>query len=171
MFTLPTRTSFTSVCGNTILEGYINVDIVDAPGADLVCDVANGIPYPTSSFREILAVDFVEHIPPTRTIHLMNEIHRVLAPGGVARIHVPEAPGITAFQDPTHVSFWNAETFTYYIGGHRRRENYGVAYGVTAKFKMRRLRRRRNLWERFFTTFNFNYLLNYVLDVELEALK
>ena len=158
-------------CGKKILDGYVNVDIVSATGVDVVCDVSDGIPFPDSVFEEVLAVDFIEHIPPDRTIHLMNEVWRVLAPGGRFSIHVPSAPGITAFQDPTHVSFWNQESFTYYEDGHPRRERYGVTYGIRARFRLRRLRRQRNLWLRFFTTLDLNYLSNHVLDLELEAVK
>ena len=86
-------------------------------------------------------------------------------------MHVPEAPGITAFQDPTHVSFWNAETFTYYLDGDSRRERFGLSYGVKARFRMLKLKRRHSKWEKFFTTGNWNYLTNYVLDVELAAVK
>lgn len=158
-------------CGKKILPGYVNVDIVDAPGVDTVCDVSQGIPFPDNSFDELLAIDFIEHIPTARVIHFMNEAWRVLAAGGRMKIHVPAAPGITAFQDPTHVSFWNEESFTYFESGHRRRENYGVTYGIRASFKRIRFRRKRNLWERFFVTLDINYLMNYVLNVELEAIK
>jgi predicted SAM-dependent methyltransferase len=158
-------------CGRKILDGYVNVDIVAGPGVDLVCDVSQGVPFPDNSFDEVLAVDFIEHIPTTRAIAVMNDIWRVMRPGGVFKIHVPAAPGITAFQDPTHVSYWNEESFTYYEDGHRRREQYGVYYGIQARFRRRKLRRRRNLWTRFFVTFDFNYLANFVLDIELEAIK
>ena len=158
-------------CGRKILDGYVNADIVDGPGVDLVRDLSTGIPYPDGVFEEVLAIDFIEHVPQARVIHLMNEVWRVLAPGGRFHVHVPAAPGITAFQDPTHVSFWNEESFTYYEDGHPRRENYGVSYGVLARFRRHRLRRRRNLWTRFFTTFDFSYLSNMVLDLELEAVK
>jgi SAM-dependent methyltransferase len=170
-FAPPARPRLHLGCGRKILDGYVNVDVVDGPGVDLVCDVARGIPFPDSCFDEVLAVDFIEHIAPPHVIAMMNDVWRVLRPGGTFKIHVPQAPGITAFQDPTHVSFWNEESFTYYQAGHRRREGYGVHYGIVAKFRKRKVRRRRNLWTRFFVTFDFNYLTNHVLDVELEALK
>ncbi len=44
----------------------------------------------------------------------MSEIHRVLAPGGWAFIQVPSTDGRGAFQDPTHVSYWNENSFLYY---------------------------------------------------------
>jgi hypothetical protein len=44
----------------------------------------------------------------------MKELYRVLAPGGYALIQVPSTDGRGAFQDPTHVSFWNENSFLYY---------------------------------------------------------
>lgn len=158
-------------CGTKILADYVNVDIVAAPGVDVVCDLSAGIPFSSDSFDEILAVDFIEHIPSSKTIHLMNEAWRVLAPGGVFRIHVPSAPGITAYQDPTHVSFWNAESFDYFEDGHRRREQFGTSYGIVARFRRRSLRRRRHMWKKFFSTLDLAYLSNFLLDLELEAIK
>ena len=45
---------------------------------------------------------------------MMSEIHRVLAHGGWAFIEVPSTDGRGAFQDPTHVSYWNENSFLYY---------------------------------------------------------
>jgi hypothetical protein len=44
----------------------------------------------------------------------MKEIYRVLAPGGWLIAQVPSTDGRGAFQDPTHVSFWNENSFKYY---------------------------------------------------------
>jgi hypothetical protein len=44
----------------------------------------------------------------------MSEIHRVLVPGGYCFIHVPSTDGRGAWQDPTHVSYWNQNSFFYY---------------------------------------------------------
>jgi hypothetical protein len=44
----------------------------------------------------------------------MNEIWRILKPGGIVDISVPSTDGRGAFQDPTHVSFWNINSFMYY---------------------------------------------------------
>ena len=167
----PTKNKIHLGCGRKILDGYVNVDIFDSPGVDFVCDISEGLNFEDNSFVEALAVDFVEHIPPSRVIHVMNEVHRILLPGGVFKIHVPEAPGITAYQDPTHVSFWNEEAFTYYIKGHHRCENYGRYYGIKARFKILSLKRRRHLWQRFLRTLDFNYLSNYLIDIELQAIK
>lgn len=67
---------------------------------------------PTNSVGYIRAFDFVEHMKDP--IQFMNQVYRVLAPGGWLRIAVPSTDGRGAFQDPTHVSFWNLNSFWYY---------------------------------------------------------
>ena len=44
----------------------------------------------------------------------MSEIYRVLAHGGWAFIEVPSTDGRGAWMDPSHVSFWNQNSFFYY---------------------------------------------------------
>lgn len=54
---------------------------------------------------------------PKRTygvIHFMNEAHRVLKPGGLLKARIPTTQSKAWAQDPTHVSFWNENTFLYF---------------------------------------------------------
>lgn len=67
---------------------------------------------PDNSVGVIRAYDAIEHLK--NPIHTMNEAFRVLAPGGFLLISVPSTDGRGAFQDPTHVSFWNENSFWYY---------------------------------------------------------
>lgn len=48
------------------------------------------------------------------TRHTMNEAWRVLGHKGLLEVWVPSTDGRGAFQDPTHVSFWNQNSFAYY---------------------------------------------------------
>jgi SAM-dependent methyltransferase len=70
------------------------------------------IPFDDDSVGLIRTVDFLEHLRDSRRI--MDEIWRVLAPGGMLLSLTPSTDGRGAFQDPTHVSFWNANSFWYY---------------------------------------------------------
>lgn len=92
-------------------DGYLSIDLDDA---DLVHDVTQGLPFKDSSVGVLRAYDFLEHIPPAHVVPLMNEIYRVLAPGGWLLSRTPSTDGRGAFQDPTHVSFWNENSFWYY---------------------------------------------------------
>jgi len=89
--------------------GYLTVD---QEGGDITCDLNEGIPLPDNSVCVINASHVLEHLKDP--IKSMREIHRVLAHGGWAMIEVPSTDGRGAWQDPTHVSFWNEHSFWYY---------------------------------------------------------
>lgn len=90
--------------------GYIGVDI--APGADVVHDIRQGLPFDDNSVGLVRAFDFLEHIPDS--VALMNDVWRVLVDGGWLLTLTPSSDGRGAFQDPTHCSYWNANSFWYY---------------------------------------------------------
>lgn len=90
--------------------GYINIDL--SSRGDIKHDLRNGIPFPDNSVGVINASHIIEHLP-DKTF-TMREIHRVLAHGGWAFIEVPSTDGRGAYQDPTHVSYWNENSFLYY---------------------------------------------------------
>jgi hypothetical protein len=90
-------------------DGYTSVDLKDA---DVCMDLNETWAIPDSSVGVIRAFDIIEHLK--NPIHTMSEIHRVLVPGGYCFIHVPSTDGRGAWQDPTHVSYWNQNSFFYY---------------------------------------------------------
>lgn len=86
--------------------------VIDQQDADINCDLNDGIPLPDNSVGVLNASHVIEHLrDPLKT---MKEIHRVLADGGWAFIEVPSTDGRGAWQDPTHVSYWNENSFWYY---------------------------------------------------------
>ncbi len=89
---------------------YVSVDRQDA---DVIADLNEPWPMEDSSVGVIRAFDVFEHL--RNPLHTMTELYRVLAPGGYAFIQVPSTDGRGAFQDPTHVSFWNENSWLYYI--------------------------------------------------------
>lgn len=95
--------------GHNKPEGYESIDKFNG---DIIADLEKGIPLPDNSVGVIRAHDALEHIK--NSIGLMQEIHRVLAPGGMLLSLTPSTDGRGAFQDPTHVSFWNQNSFWYY---------------------------------------------------------
>lgn len=89
--------------------GYSSVDLKNA---DYICDLNKKWCFADSSVSVVRAFDVFEHLKDP--IHTMKELSRVLKPGGVAFIQVPSTDGRGAFQDPTHISFWNENSFLYY---------------------------------------------------------
>ena len=118
-------------CCDHHMPGFVNVDRVEP--CDQVADLTKPWPWKTSSVIEIIAHDIIEHLPDK--IHTMNEAWRVLMPGGALRILVPTTDGRGAWQDPTHISYWNRNSFWYYEAGDAHRERFGKHYGVEARFK------------------------------------
>jgi glycosyltransferase involved in cell wall biosynthesis len=90
--------------------GYETVDFEEP--CHIKADLNSKWPFENSSVGVIRASNVLEHL--VDPIHAMNEIFRVLAPGGWAFISVPSTDGRGAFQDPTHVSYWNSNSFWYY---------------------------------------------------------
>jgi len=89
--------------------GYTTIDQEDA---DIICNLDEGIPLEDNTVGVLNASHVIEHLKdPIKT---MREIHRVLAHGGWAFIEVPSTDGRGAWQDPTHVSYWNENSFWYY---------------------------------------------------------
>ena len=90
--------------------GYTTVDLHDADFVGDVFEVLDGLP--EDSVGVIRAVDFLEHIEDK--VRLFNSMYRVLAHGGMVLSMTPSTDGRGAFQDPTHVSFYNENSFWYY---------------------------------------------------------
>jgi SAM-dependent methyltransferase len=109
--------------------GYFKVDLHDC---DVVCDLDKTWPFKDSSVGCIRAFDIFEHLK--NPVHTMKECYRVLAPGGWVISVTPSTDGRGAFQDPTHVSFWNENSFHYYTNA--KRAKY---IGTPVKFQAARL--------------------------------
>lgn len=115
--------------------GFISVDIVEP--ADQIVDLAGPWPWPDSSVEDVLAYDVFEHLPDKR--HTMNELWRVLVPGGRATLQIPHATmGDGGHCDPTHRSYWTASDFEYYTPGLAERERFRSSnyYGIKADFRV-----------------------------------
>lgn len=114
--------------------GFISVDI--APPADIICDLSGPWDkFGDSTVLEVLAFDVIEHV--ADRIHFMNELHRVLVPGGKATIETPNASrGAGFWQDPTHRSGWVLNSFQYFEDGSFAHNRLAKSYGITARFKI-----------------------------------
>lgn len=94
------------------INAWDNFTTVDLFDADIVADLNKPWPFKDNSVGVIRASHIFEHLKDP--VHTMNEAFRVLAPGGWLLMEVPSTDGRGAFQDPTHVSFWNENSIWYY---------------------------------------------------------
>jgi predicted SAM-dependent methyltransferase len=125
--------------GHIVQPGWINLDPVNGIGEWK--RPAQDTPWPADddSIDGIRAAHVMEHIPAGGArIAVMNEAHRVLAPGAVFEIRVPNALSGTwhAFADPTHVSFWCVESFHYFDGHFAANADYGIRYWTTHELRI-----------------------------------
>ncbi len=90
-------------------DGFLSIDLYDG---DIIADLEKGIPLADNSCGIVRAYDALEHMKDKKL--MMEEIHRVLAPGGILLSQTPSTDGRGAWQDPTHVSFWNENSFWYW---------------------------------------------------------
>jgi len=89
--------------------GFIGVDL---SGTDITADLNKKWPFKDNSVGLIRANDIIEHLKDP--VNTMNEAYRVLVDGGWLLIEVPSTDGRGAYQDPSHVSKWNSNSFWYY---------------------------------------------------------
>ena len=77
-------------CGANILQGWVNIDTVPRPGADCVLlDIAH-LPFGDGMVAEILAEHVLEHLDFDAERRVWTEISRVLRPGGIFTLEVPD---------------------------------------------------------------------------------
>lgn len=122
-------------CGRRKIDGWINIDVREEVTPDLVLDIENaGLPFEDSSVSEIRAFDFLEHVHQDMVVFVMEEIWRVLEPGGKFEHFTPSTDGRGAFQDPYHVSYWNANSWLYWCNAeYRALYNTKVCFDGTQK--------------------------------------
>lgn len=103
--------------------------------------VLEKIPFEDNYFESVSAIDFLEHVPRQIClgssneivypfINLMNEIWRVLSPGGRFLAVTPAFPSPLSFADPTHVNYIAQGTHEYFCG----ERPSGSIYGFHGRF-------------------------------------
>lgn len=70
-------------------QGWINID-QHGPGVDFVWDLRRPLPLPPGSVDAVFHEHLLEHLPVAEGLALTRECHRLLRPGGILRIGVPD---------------------------------------------------------------------------------
>lgn len=99
--------------GSDVLAGYVNHDLAALPGIHVVHNL-NQYPWPWAdgSIDEIKMYDVLEHLDDF--MKAMEEIFRVLAPGGRCHVSVPYWNSWCAYADPTHKRGFHEITFRFF---------------------------------------------------------
>ena len=73
------------------------------------------LPFLTHSVDVIRSSHCFEHL--SDIVGLMEEIHRILKPGGLLEVTVPHFGHISFWRDPTHIRPFSCNTFDYFVRG------------------------------------------------------
>jgi SAM-dependent methyltransferase len=122
-------------CGKDIREDFVNLDVVELPGVDVVHDLKSfPWPFEESQFDEIHMINVLEHLP--ETIKTIEELHRISKPGATLIIRVPYWNSPDMLADPTHKSAFSERTLNFFDPAFP--ECKDRPYYSTARFHIRR---------------------------------
>ena len=77
-------------CGKRYHSSWINIDIAPQGPEIRAYDLSKGIPLPEGSCDVVYHSNLLEHLRRPQARHLMKECFRVLRPGGILRVAVPD---------------------------------------------------------------------------------
>lgn len=105
-------------CGGHVGPGWINSDQKTGRGIDLTCDIRQGLPLETDSFDYAVSIHALPEVPYSELVPVLTELRRVLKPGGVLRLALPDLlRGIAAYQRGDRDYFLIPDTDAASLGG------------------------------------------------------
>jgi len=119
--------------GDQRMPAAVNVDMRPSTGAEVIHDL-NELPWPFSDeeFDCVYALDILEHLD--SVVDTLEEIHRILKPGGVAEIRYPHWQSENSWIDPTHKWHLHERSLNYFDPTTEIGKKYG--YYSECKFKI-----------------------------------
>jgi predicted SAM-dependent methyltransferase len=81
-------------CGSKFHKDWVNVDMVSFSPYVQKCNLIKGIPYPDNYFKVVYHSQVLEHIPKESAEGFIRECCRVVEPGGIIRVVVPDLENI-----------------------------------------------------------------------------
>lgn len=76
-------------CGRNIMPGWINADLTARNPEVFTMDATRPFPFPDNSFDYVFSEHMFEHLDLCGQQNMMRECHRVLRPGGILRLAMP----------------------------------------------------------------------------------
>jgi Methyltransferase domain len=77
-------------CGEHVAPGWLNSDVKEGAGVDLVADIRKGLPLPSETVDYAVSVHALPELRYPEQVPALAELRRVLKPGGVLRLVLPD---------------------------------------------------------------------------------
>jgi SAM-dependent methyltransferase len=77
-------------CGTHPEPGWLNSDIKEGPGIDISADIRGGLPLADGSVDYAVSIHALPELPYPDLVPALRELRRVLKPGGVLRLGLPD---------------------------------------------------------------------------------
>lgn len=136
------KTKLNLGAGELIERGdeWLNLDLLDLPGIDIVHNLVF-LPYPFEGeqFEYVQALDVLEHLPSytpdwkPMIVAFIEEMHRILKPGGTLYIQTPGYNAEFLYIDITHVRGFHPESMDFFDPD----KPFGQTTGFYSKAKFR----------------------------------
>lgn len=113
-------------CGPYKVSGAIGIDHAPAPGVDVVHNL-DCVPWPfaTNTFDKAICRHALAHLE--NVVRTMEELHRILQPGGILEILTPHFSSDNAFTDVTSHWFFGSRSMDYFCVNRPMKYRYGTA--------------------------------------------
>ena len=86
-------------CGPRPEPGWINSDQKEGPGIDISGDIRAGLPLESDSIDYAVSIHALQEVPYPDLLAVLHELRRVLKPGGVLRLALPDLlKGVEAYR-------------------------------------------------------------------------
>lgn len=120
-------------CGAKGEPGWINADLKDGPGIQISGDIRDGLSLDDNSIDYIVSIHALNMIPLPEVVPVLNELKRVLRPGGTLRLAVPNLnKSIAAYLKGDHAHFLIPDDDASSLSG--KLITYLVWHGYTTTF-------------------------------------
>jgi predicted SAM-dependent methyltransferase len=105
-------------CGNDVRAGWLNSDLLACSGTDLPADIRYGLPLRESCLDYIFSSHALQMLPYAGLVPALRELRRVLRPGGVLRMGLPDFDhAIAAYQSGDAAYFYVPDADAMTVGG------------------------------------------------------
>ncbi|MCK5764767.1 MAG: methyltransferase domain-containing protein [Bacteroidales bacterium] len=128
-------------CGNNVLEGWLNTDLLYKKNEVAYLDAGNPFPLPNDTFDYVYSEHIFEHLNFKQGLNMLRECYRILKPGGHLRLATPDMDFLMALhnepQKAIHQEYikWSTNRFISDISNNFEENEYLPVFVINNFFR------------------------------------